>query len=134
MQRFNLTEPESIFNLQFFQKEPGAPHSRYFLAEKRQQHWTDRWFQGFSTHDAKYSLYSQLVFTGWLSHAITITVVRFSCISTCLADLPGPFYELCRDLWPGRYQPTIGHHFIRLHLGRRATGRKQPPDSETLCL
>eukprot|EP00435_Cladocopium_sp_Y103_P011116 s2098_g2.t2 len=48
LQRFNLTEPESIFNLDFFQKEPG------------------------------------------------------------------PFYELCRDLWPGRYQPTIGHHFIRL--------------------
>jgi len=48
LQRFNLTEPETIFDLRFFQREPG------------------------------------------------------------------PFYELCRELWPGTYQPTISHHFIRL--------------------
>lgn len=27
---------------------------------------------------------------------------------------PGPFYELCRELWPGRYKPTLGHYFIKL--------------------
>ncbi|OLQ05606.1 NAD-dependent protein deacetylase sirtuin-2 [Symbiodinium microadriaticum] len=29
---------------------------------------------------------------------------------------PGPFYELCRELWPGRYKPTLGHYFIKLLL------------------
>lgn len=27
---------------------------------------------------------------------------------------PQPFYRLCTDLWPGRYEPTPTHHFIRL--------------------
>ncbi|CAE7333452.1 sirt2 [Symbiodinium natans] len=27
---------------------------------------------------------------------------------------PGPFYELCRELWPGRYKPTLAHYFIKL--------------------
>eukprot|EP00996_Jenningsia_fusiforme_P001278 NODE_2170_length_1272_cov_36.791496_g1697_i1.p1 GENE.NODE_2170_length_1272_cov_36.791496_g1697_i1~~NODE_2170_length_1272_cov_36.791496_g1697_i1.p1 ORF type:complete len:372 (-),score=78.89 NODE_2170_length_1272_cov_36.791496_g1697_i1:156-1184(-) len=27
---------------------------------------------------------------------------------------PEPFYELCKDMWPGNYQPTPSHYFIRL--------------------
>jgi len=27
---------------------------------------------------------------------------------------PGAFYELAKDMWPGNYQPTLGHYFIRL--------------------
>lgn len=27
---------------------------------------------------------------------------------------PAPFYKLCSDLWPGRYHPTVTHHFLRL--------------------
>mmetsp|Transcript_20834 Transcript_20834/g.58258 ORF Transcript_20834/g.58258 Transcript_20834/m.58258 type:complete len:354 (-) Transcript_20834:107-1168(-) len=27
---------------------------------------------------------------------------------------PEPFYELCRDMWPGNYKPTACHHFLRL--------------------
>ncbi|CAK8995484.1 NAD-dependent protein deacetylase sirtuin-2 (Regulatory protein SIR2 homolog 2) (SIR2-like protein 2), partial [Durusdinium trenchii] len=48
LQRFNLSQPEDIFDLEFFKQEPG------------------------------------------------------------------PFYELCKELWPGTYQPTLAHHFIRL--------------------
>lgn len=29
-------------------------------------------------------------------------------------ESPGAFYELCRDMWPGNYDPTPCHHFIRL--------------------
>jgi len=48
LQRFNLSRPELIFDLDFFRKKPGA------------------------------------------------------------------FYELCRDMWPGNYEPTPAHYFIRL--------------------
>mmetsp|Transcript_7071 Transcript_7071/g.19396 ORF Transcript_7071/g.19396 Transcript_7071/m.19396 type:complete len:307 (-) Transcript_7071:186-1106(-) len=27
---------------------------------------------------------------------------------------PMPFYTLCREIWPGRYQPTPAHHFVSL--------------------
>mmetsp|Transcript_22775 Transcript_22775/g.52705 ORF Transcript_22775/g.52705 Transcript_22775/m.52705 type:complete len:356 (+) Transcript_22775:3-1070(+) len=27
---------------------------------------------------------------------------------------PGAFYELARDMWPGNYEPTPAHYFIRL--------------------
>ncbi|CAJ1366646.1 unnamed protein product [Effrenium voratum] len=27
---------------------------------------------------------------------------------------PAPFYELCKELWPGTYRPTRAHYFIRL--------------------
>jgi len=27
---------------------------------------------------------------------------------------PAPFYELCREMWPGNYAPTPAHYFIRL--------------------
>mmetsp|Transcript_43053 Transcript_43053/g.138395 ORF Transcript_43053/g.138395 Transcript_43053/m.138395 type:complete len:327 (+) Transcript_43053:60-1040(+) len=27
---------------------------------------------------------------------------------------PEPFYELCKDMWPGNYKPTACHHFLRL--------------------
>jgi len=42
----------------------------------------------------------------------------------CMFDLeyfqehPEPFYELCKDLWPGRYRPTASHHFLRLLADR----------------
>lgn len=38
----------------------------------------------------------------------------------CMFDLayfqqhPEPFYELCKEMWPGKYQPTICHHFLRM--------------------
>mmetsp|Transcript_46767 Transcript_46767/g.99941 ORF Transcript_46767/g.99941 Transcript_46767/m.99941 type:complete len:354 (+) Transcript_46767:75-1136(+) len=48
LQQYDLPEPESIFNLKFFQEEPDA------------------------------------------------------------------FYELCKHMWPGNYEPTLCHHFIRL--------------------
>eukprot|EP00913_Durusdinium_trenchii_P003300 g3054.t1 len=55
LQRFNLSQPEDIFDLEFFKQEPG------------------------------------------------------------------PFYELCKELWPGTYQPTLAHHFIRLHFSRASS-------------
>ena len=27
---------------------------------------------------------------------------------------PAPFYRLCRELWPGKYAPTLAHHFIAM--------------------
>ena len=27
---------------------------------------------------------------------------------------PGPFHRLCRELWPGNFQPTASHSFLRL--------------------
>jgi len=27
---------------------------------------------------------------------------------------PAPFYQLCCELWPGTYPPTLAHHFIKL--------------------
>lgn len=27
---------------------------------------------------------------------------------------PTPFYELCKEIWPGKYEPTPAHYFIRL--------------------
>ena len=27
---------------------------------------------------------------------------------------PAPFYRLCRDMWPGSYDPTPAHYFVRL--------------------
>eukprot|EP00930_Biecheleria_cincta_P057428 TRINITY_DN43367_c0_g1_i1.p1 TRINITY_DN43367_c0_g1~~TRINITY_DN43367_c0_g1_i1.p1 ORF type:complete len:421 (-),score=53.99 TRINITY_DN43367_c0_g1_i1:153-1286(-) len=29
-------------------------------------------------------------------------------------EQPGAFYELCRELWPGSYDPTPAHYFIKL--------------------
>ncbi|CAK9078917.1 unnamed protein product [Durusdinium trenchii] len=66
LQRFNLSQPEDIFDLEFFKQEPG------------------------------------------------------------------PFYELCKELWPGTYQPTLAHHFIRLHFSRGVLRRcyTQRPGSD----
>ena len=27
---------------------------------------------------------------------------------------PAPFYRLCREMWPGSYDPTPAHYFVRL--------------------
>jgi NAD-dependent deacetylase sirtuin 2 len=29
-------------------------------------------------------------------------------------DNPEPFYTLCKELWPGQYEPTLAHYFIAL--------------------
>jgi NAD-dependent deacetylase sirtuin 2 len=29
-------------------------------------------------------------------------------------EQPAAFYELCNELWPGRYEPTPAHYFLRL--------------------
>ncbi|CAK0801625.1 unnamed protein product [Prorocentrum cordatum] len=29
-------------------------------------------------------------------------------------ERPGAFYELCREMWPGKFSPTPAHYFLRL--------------------
>ncbi|GAO52740.1 NAD-dependent deacetylase sirtuin-2 [Saitoella complicata NRRL Y-17804] len=45
---------------------------------------------------------------------------------------PYPFYELARELWPGRYKPTTTHAFIRLLQEKKLLGRCWSQNIDTL--